>query len=50
MPDEILEAFKAVKPELEPTRLVVDKVLLVLFQNKFGDCRIDVVQLQISIC
>ena len=42
VPDAILEAFKAVKPAPEPTKLVADKVLEVLFHDKFADCKIDV--------
>ena len=49
MPNDTLEAFKAVKAEPEPTKLEADKVLEVLFHVKFDDCKIDVVPLPIKI-
>ena len=49
VPNDTLEAFKAVKPEPEPTKLEADKVLVVLFHVRFGDCKIDVVPLPINI-
>ncbi len=49
VPDDTLEAFKAVKAEPEPKKLEADKVLLVLFHVKFGDCKIDVAAFPINI-
>ena len=49
VPNDTLEAFKAVKPEPEPMKLVADKVLLVLFHVKFADCKIDVAAFPIKI-
>jgi hypothetical protein len=49
IPDVTFEAFKAVIPEPEPTKLVADKVLLVLFQVKFALCKILVVAFPINI-
>jgi hypothetical protein len=49
VPVVILEAFKFVNCEPLPTKLVADKVLLVLFHVKFGDCKIDVAAFPISI-
>jgi hypothetical protein len=37
-----LKYLKKLKPALEPTKLVADNVLVVLFHAKFGDCKIDV--------
>ena len=48
VPNDTLEAFKAVKPAPEPTKLVADKVFVVLFHDKFADCKIDVVPLPIK--
>ena len=39
VPNDTLDAFKPVKPEPEPTKLVADNVLLVLFHVKFADCK-----------
>ncbi len=38
----ILKAFIEVKPEPEPTKIVADKILVVLFNVRFADCKIDV--------
>ena len=42
VPDVVFDAFNAVKPAPEPTKLVADNVLVVLFHAKFWDCKIDV--------
>ena len=44
-----LEAFREVKPLPLPTKLEADKVLLVLFHVRFGDCKIDVAAFPINI-
>ncbi len=38
VPDVIFDAFKLVNAEPEPTKLVADKVLIVLYQVKLADC------------
>ncbi len=48
-PVEILEAFIEVKPEPEPTKLEADKVLDVLFHDKFEDCNNALVPFPINI-
>ena len=49
VPNVTFEVFKEVKPAPEPTKLVDDKVLVVLSHVKFGDCKIDVVEFPIKI-
>ena len=49
VPVVLLEAFKFVNCEPLPTKLEADKVLVVLFHVRFGDCKIEVVVFPIKI-
>ena len=49
VPVVILEAFKFVNEAPEPEKIDADKVLDVLFHDKFEDCKIDVEPLPIYI-
>ncbi len=49
VPETIFEAFKEVKPLPFPTKSEADRVVLVLFHVRFGDCKIDVIRLLIKI-
>ena len=49
VPDAALETFNAVKPAPAPTKLVADKVFVVLSHDKFADCKIDVAAFPIKI-
>ena len=49
VPDTALETFNELIPAPEPIKLDADKVLLVLFHDKFADCKIDVAAFPINI-